>query len=419
MEGTFSWVNPNTIATIGTNEYEVVFTPNDTINYNTVTTTASVTVNALPKDDNGNIKVDDDNYDDLKDILDDYDKLPEEDKKKLDDKTKKEIEKLRDAIDQYEEEKGITTDPIILENPTASNIYLGQNLSNSTLLGGKANVDGSFSWVTPNIIPSVGTNNFEVVFTPTKLTRYNTVTITVSVTVNELPKDDDGNVKVDDDNYDDLKDIVDTYDKLPEEDKEKLDDKTKEEIEKIREGIEDYQRKHGIKTDPIIFKNPVASKISYGQYLSSSNLSGGKANVEGEFTFSKPKLMPKKGIQAYEVVFTPTKSDVYNPIVLEVEVEVEELVTIPSNENKPIEVNKDNYEELKEIVDNYNNLTEEEKNELDPEVKEEIQRIEKAIQEYKGGNNLAKVLILSIGVPCSVVLLLGIIVYLIIRKRKR
>ena len=151
----------------------------------------------------------------------------------------------------------------------------------------------------------------------------------------------------------------------------------------------------------------------------SSNLSGGKANVEGEFTFSKPKLMPKKGIQTYEVIFTPAKSDIYNPIILEVEVEVEELVTIPSNENKPIEVNKDNYEELKEIVDNYNNLTEEEKNELDPEVKEEIQRIEKAIQEYKGGNNLAKVLILSIGVPCSVVLLLGIIVYLIIRKRKR
>ena len=55
----------------------------------------------------------------------------------------------------------------------------------------------------------------------------------------------------------------------------------------------------------------------------------------------------------------------------------------------------------------------------DPEVKEEIQKLEQAIQGYRGGNNLATVLILSIGVPCGVILIAGIILYIVIRRKRK
>jgi len=44
--GTFAWASGTTVPPIGTNSYGVIFTPNDTGNYNTVTGDVSITVNA-------------------------------------------------------------------------------------------------------------------------------------------------------------------------------------------------------------------------------------------------------------------------------------------------------------------------------------------------------------------------------------
>jgi hypothetical protein len=74
--------------------------------------------------------------------------------------------------------------PSITAVPTASAITDGQALSASTLSGGTASVAGAFAWTTPSEVPAVGTATYGVTFTPTDTANYNSVTGTVSVTVN-------------------------------------------------------------------------------------------------------------------------------------------------------------------------------------------------------------------------------------------
>ncbi len=45
VAGTFAWTTPSTVPSAGTASYSVTFTPTDTVNYNTVTTSVSVMVN--------------------------------------------------------------------------------------------------------------------------------------------------------------------------------------------------------------------------------------------------------------------------------------------------------------------------------------------------------------------------------------
>jgi len=68
--------------------------------------------------------------------------------------------------------------------PTASAITYGQTLASSTLSGGGGSVAGSFAFTTPGTVPSAGTAPQGVTFTPTDAIDYNSVTGTVSVTVN-------------------------------------------------------------------------------------------------------------------------------------------------------------------------------------------------------------------------------------------
>ena len=74
--------------------------------------------------------------------------------------------------------------PSITSAPTASAITVGQSLGSSVLTGGTASVPGSFAWTTPGTLPPEGTSSYSVTFTPTDTANYNTVTTTVSTTVN-------------------------------------------------------------------------------------------------------------------------------------------------------------------------------------------------------------------------------------------
>src|SRR6185369_5148102 len=69
--------------------------------------------------------------------------------------------------------------------PTAGAITYGQTLASSMLTGGTASVPGSFAFTTPSTKPNAGTANQPVTFTPTDTTNYNTVSGSVSVTVNK------------------------------------------------------------------------------------------------------------------------------------------------------------------------------------------------------------------------------------------
>jgi len=84
--------------------------------------------------------------------------------------------------------------PVLKTAPTASQITNGQPLSLSILTGGVVTnaystnvVVGTFAFTTPSLTPGVGTANQSVTFTPTDLTRYNSITLNVSVTVVAAP----------------------------------------------------------------------------------------------------------------------------------------------------------------------------------------------------------------------------------------
>ena len=122
VPGTFSWTTPTTSPATGTTSENVTFTATDAADYNTLAGSANVTVNKAT--------------------------------------------------------------PTVTAWPTASAITYGQTLASSTLSGGTASVPGSFSWTTSSIVPSGGTPSESVTFTPTDTTDYNTVTGSVTVTVN-------------------------------------------------------------------------------------------------------------------------------------------------------------------------------------------------------------------------------------------
>jgi len=121
--GTFAFTTPRTAPAAATTAQGVTFMPTNTANYSTVSGSVSVTVNKAT--------------------------------------------------------------PIVTTWPTATAITYGQTLAASSLSGGVASVGGSFAFTTPGTAPAAGTAAQGVTFTPTNTANYNTVSGSVSVTVNK------------------------------------------------------------------------------------------------------------------------------------------------------------------------------------------------------------------------------------------
>jgi cyclophilin family peptidyl-prolyl cis-trans isomerase/formylglycine-generating enzyme required for sulfatase activity len=159
--------------------------------------------------------------------------------------------------------------PVITTLPVASGINFGQSLSNSTLTGGVASVNGttvagSFAFASPSTVPPVGNSTHSVVFTPNDSVNYTTATANVTVSVS--------------------------------------------------------------KAGAVISTLPSASSITFGQALSSSVLTGGAANVAGSFAFASPSTKPGAGNSTQGVVFTPTDSGNYTTATANVTVRVLQAV---------------------------------------------------------------------------------------------
>ena len=80
--------------------------------------------------------------------------------------------------------------PTITAAPSASSLTFGQTLAESTLTGGAASVDGTFTWADAQRAPQVAESGkavMEVTFTPADSDNYNTVSTNVAVTV--VPRD--------------------------------------------------------------------------------------------------------------------------------------------------------------------------------------------------------------------------------------
>ncbi len=142
--------------------------------------------------------------------------------------------------------------PTVNTWPTAAAISYGSALSAGTLSGGTSSVAGSYAYTSPATTPSVGTANQSVTFTPTDATNYNTVSGSVSVTVN--------------------------------------------------------------KATPTVNTWPTAAAISYGSALSAATLSGGSAGVAGSYAYTSPATTPSVGTASQSVTFTPTDTTRYNTV---------------------------------------------------------------------------------------------------------
>jgi len=204
--GSFAWSSPSSIpSAVGTYNYQVTFTTNDTVNYNALTQNVSITVNKA--------------------------------------------------------------NPTVTW-PTASSITYGAALSTSTLSGGAGS--GAFAWSSPSTIPgNAGSHEYEVTFTPSDTSNYNTLTHNVSITVN--------------------------------------------------------------KANPTVTTWPTAAPITYGARLNTSTLSGGNANITGTFAWTSGTTIPTVGNSGYEVTFTPTDTANYNTRTQNVSIVVTYSVTFNSN----------------------------------------------------------------------------------------
>ena len=118
----------------------------------------------------------------------------------------------------------------------------------ATVDGVETSVNGTWSWQDGNLIPTVGNDGYTAVFTPADSADFNSVTATVSVTIT--------------------------------------------------------------KAVPVIIEVPKASEITYGQPLSDSILSGGRADIEGRFQWQdenkRPTYLYDSGRTEFIIVFYPT-----------------------------------------------------------------------------------------------------------------
>lgn len=134
LAGTWSFTGTNIIPTVNNKGYQAVFTPDDTNNYSTVTRTITVKVTKAT--------------------------------------------------------------PVITQKPTAGALTYEQELSDSTLTGGKAayqtadgtEITGAFAWKNSSIKPTVADSQkteYDVVFTPSDKDNYNVVDTKLVLTVNK------------------------------------------------------------------------------------------------------------------------------------------------------------------------------------------------------------------------------------------
>ena len=203
-DGSFAWEDPDTIPTVDNSGYRVVFTPDDTDNYNTVTQTVLISV---LKAEQASLVIDG-----IPDTIT-YGDLPFEllvsggsgtgdlsyevtsgDAASVDMNGIVTIEQAGDATvlvtkaaDSNYHEADTTVnitvnkaipDPVF---PSASLITYGQPLSDSVLTGGSG--DGSFEWENPDTVPTVINDGFDVVFTPFDTHNYLPIKQTVTLTV--------------------------------------------------------------------------------------------------------------------------------------------------------------------------------------------------------------------------------------------
>jgi hypothetical protein len=265
--GSFAWTTPGMVPVAGTQSYSVTFTPTDTTDYNTMTGTASVTINkatsivsAWPAASgiaSGQTLASSALSGGASTPAGSFAWTTPGTVPGMGTQSYSVTFTPTDTTD-YTTLAGMVsvsvdkTTPTISSWPTASGLTYGPTLGSSALTGGSASVSGTFAWTTPGMVPVAGILSYSVTFTPTDTTDYSTVTGTVGLTVS--------------------------------------------------------------KATPSISAWPAGSSLTYGQTLAASTLSGGASTPAGSFTWTTPGTVPSTGTATYSVTFTPTDTTDYNTL---------------------------------------------------------------------------------------------------------
>ena len=343
VEGTFSWKDNTFVPTLldsGVTKYTVVFTPEDTDNYNILEFDITVDVEKKPLINietcsisfiNENIYIYNGQKIAPKIVIKNGDKILEKGKdykvsymNNIDAATMDSsnaptvfVEGMGDYTGStsltFTIEKAI---PVIEVAPTASKIQEGEALSASTLTGGVAlgaydvsgnglnSLNGTFSWKDSTIVPSLadsGVTKYTMVFTPLDKTNYESVETVVTVVVEKKPliNLESCNISLNDGNIytytgNEIKPVVLVNQEgvLLEEGKDfkvsysnNVNVATKDSTNAptaMVEGIGEYTGSKSLtfaieKATPLIQTAPTASKIQEGEALAASTLTGGIA----------------------------------------------------------------------------------------------------------------------------------------------
>lgn len=175
----------------------------------------------------------------------------------------------------------VVTVPTVAEREYNPDVVLtDSDMTGGSVTGADGNeIAGTWSFTGTNIVPTVNNKGYQAVFTPNDTNNYNTVTRTITVKVT--------------------------------------------------------------KATPVIAEKPTASVLTYGQTLSDSTLTGGKATYKtadgieiiGTFAWNNSSSKPTvadSGKTGYDVTFTPSDTANYNAVGIKLSLTVNKVAKAPN-----------------------------------------------------------------------------------------
>lgn len=185
IPGTFTWAEPDRIPGIGDSQtFDVIFTPDDTNNYNIIRLQVPLNVKKATAADIPELRT----FNGIAygqtladvELTDGWSWVDPSIKPEaggsyeayfaIDNESNYDLTEITDYADgKITRSVAVTVTkavPVVTQWPTAKALSEGDALSESVLTGGAAEVPGSFVWTEPDTIPELGTEEYEVTFTP-------------------------------------------------------------------------------------------------------------------------------------------------------------------------------------------------------------------------------------------------------------
>ena len=239
--------------------------------------------------------------------------------------------------------------PSILTLPTASELTYGTALSESQLTGGEGSVAGTFQWKEGDKILSRGLHTEAILFVPDdenyatvedsatlniikgipQIVSLSATTLTYGQTLEASLLTGEANIAG---SFAWAVELNTVYTAG-----------VHEVAVHFTSGDENYNDLDTVaeltvaKATPSILVAPTATELESGETLAQSVLSGGTADVEGEFAWANPDEQPEIGQQAYDVIFTPADTANYQSTTIQVTVTTQtKRVLLVIDQDEPI-----------------------------------------------------------------------------------